>query len=76
MLSVWNDLSLALRDAFAVASVLANVHPDEVVRTRAEKAEQDASAVETEIGLNRALYDVLAQSTRPASTPTPDGFRS
>jgi thimet oligopeptidase len=59
-LSLWNDLNLALRQAFAVASVLSNVHPDVEVRSRGERAEQDASKLETEIGLDRALYDVLA----------------
>jgi thimet oligopeptidase len=60
VLDVWNDLSLALRNASALASVLANVHPDEAVRTAAEEAEQEASRLETEIGLDRSLYDVLA----------------
>ncbi|MEP7090378.1 MAG: M3 family metallopeptidase [Nocardioidaceae bacterium] len=58
-LQLWNDLNLALRGAFAVSSLLSNVHPDEVVRTRAEQAEQDASRLQTEIGLDRDLYDVL-----------------
>jgi thimet oligopeptidase len=59
-LDCWNDLTLALRNAGAVASLLSNVHPDEAVRTRAEQCEQDASALETEINLDRAVYDVLA----------------
>ena len=60
VLGTWNDLSLALRNASSLASVLANVHPDEVVRTTAEEVEQEASRLETEIGLDRELYDVLA----------------
>ena len=59
-MALWNDLNLALRNAFAVASLLSNVHPDEPVRTRAEQAEQDASRVQTETELDRDLYDVLA----------------
>ncbi len=59
VLGLWNDLTLALHDAFATSSLLANVHPEEAVRTRAERAEQDASALQTEIGLDRALCDVL-----------------
>jgi thimet oligopeptidase len=59
-MALWNDLNLALRNAFAVASLLSNVHPDEAVRTRAEQAEQDASRVQTETELDRDLYDVLA----------------
>lgn len=60
-ISLWNDLNLALRNAFALASLLSNVHPDEAVRTRAEQAEQDAAKLQTEIQLDRDLYDVLAE---------------
>jgi thimet oligopeptidase len=59
-LSLWNDLQLALRNAASVALLLANVHPDEPVRTRAEQAQQDASRLDTEIGLDREVYDALA----------------
>jgi thimet oligopeptidase len=59
-LALWNDLNLALRNAFAVASVLSNTHPDEAVRTRGEQVEQDGSRLLTEVELDRDLYDVLA----------------
>ncbi len=58
-MAVWNDLNLALHNAFASASLLSNVHPDESVRTRGEQAEQDAHKLLTEIGLDRELYDAL-----------------
>jgi thimet oligopeptidase len=58
-MTVWNDLNLALHNAFASASLLSNVHPDEAVRTRGERAEQDAHKLLTEIGLDRGLYDAL-----------------
>ncbi len=60
VLATWNDVNLALSNAFAAASLLSNVHPDEAVRTRGETAEQDAHKLLTEIGLDRELYDVLA----------------
>ncbi len=59
-MALWNDVNVAMSNAFAVAELMANVHPDESVRSRAEKAEQDAHKLLTEIGLDRALYDVLA----------------
>jgi thimet oligopeptidase len=59
-LSLWNDLHLALRNAGSVAQLLANVHPDEPVRTRAEQAQQEASRLETEIGLDRGVYEALS----------------
>ena len=58
-MALWNDLNLALHNAFAVASLMSNVHPDESVRSRAERAEQDAHKLLTEIGLDRDLYDAL-----------------
>jgi thimet oligopeptidase len=59
VLRTWDALQLALQSAFACASLLANVHPEESVRTRAEQAEQDAHRLQTEIGLDRRLYDRL-----------------
>ena len=53
-LALWNDLNLALHNAFASAGLFANVHPEEGVRTRAQR-------LLTEIGLDRELYDVLAR---------------
>jgi thimet oligopeptidase len=58
-LGLWNDVNLAMSNAFAVASLLSNVHPDEAVRSRGEKAEQDAHRLLTELGLDRDLFDVL-----------------
>ncbi|MGZ4494743.1 MAG: M3 family metallopeptidase [Nocardioides sp.] len=60
VLDLWNQISLGLANTFAVSSLLSNVHPDEGVRSRGEKAEQDAHKLLTEIGLDRELYDVLA----------------
>lgn len=59
-LALWNEVSLALANAFAVSSLMAQVHPDEAVRTQAEEAEQEAHRLLTEIGLDRELYDVLS----------------
>jgi len=59
-LGLWDGLGLALREALAVASLMSNVHPDEDVRSRAEQGEQDAARLETAIGQDRALYEVLA----------------
>jgi thimet oligopeptidase len=59
-LELWNDADIALRNAAAVVSVLAQVHPDEQVRTLAEDREQQVSRFDTDRGLDRALYDALA----------------
>jgi thimet oligopeptidase len=60
VLRSWNDANLALANVFTIAELLSNVHPDEEVRSRAEKAEQDAHKLETEISLDREAYDVLS----------------
>jgi thimet oligopeptidase len=59
-LRLWNDLQLALRNAGAAASLLANVHPVEAVRTRAEEAQQDAARLQTEIELDRDVFEAVA----------------
>jgi len=59
-MSTWNDLNIALQNAFAVASLMANVHPDEAVRNRSEQAEQDAHKLLTEIGLDRQVFEALS----------------
>lgn len=60
VLALWNDVGIAFANVFAVASLFANVHPDEDVRDRAEAAEADAHRLMTDVSLDRALYDVLA----------------
>jgi len=68
-LALWNDVNIALSNAFAAASLFANVHPEESVRSRGEKAEQDAQKLLTDIGLDRGLYDVLS-AVDPAELDT------
>jgi thimet oligopeptidase len=60
ILALLNDSDRALRNAMGLVSLLAEVHPDEAVRTLAEEANQRAVKAATERGLNRELYDVLA----------------
>jgi len=40
----WNDANLALANAFAVSSLMCQVHPAEAVRTRAEQGEHEDRA--------------------------------
>ncbi|HKE59412.1 MAG TPA: M3 family metallopeptidase, partial [Pyrinomonadaceae bacterium] len=55
------DEMLTYLDAVAnQASLIKEVHPDESVRTAAEKINQKAEAFNTEVSLNRAVYDALA----------------
>ncbi|PZS15985.1 MAG: peptidase M3 [Pseudonocardiales bacterium] len=58
-LELWNDADIALRNAGALAGLLAQVHPDEHVRTLAEDREQQVARFSTDRDLDRGLYDAL-----------------
>jgi thimet oligopeptidase len=60
VLEIWNDADICLHNASALVGTLAQVHPDEQVRTLAEEREQQVSRFDTDRGLDRELYEVLA----------------
>jgi thimet oligopeptidase len=59
-LQAWNDVEIALGSVSSPASLLAEVHPDEAVRERADLAGQEVQKLSTELGLDRELYEILA----------------
>lgn len=65
VLEVWDELSLGLGNVAAAASLLANVHPLEEVRTASEAAEVAVDKLVTELNQDRALFDVFAGLARP-----------
>ena len=60
LLRQWDEVSRALGNVAAVASLLANVHPVEAVRTTCEQAELEVDRYVTELRQDRALYEVFA----------------
>ncbi len=56
----WDEVSLALSNVGALASLLSNVHPVEAVRTASEQAEIEVDKLLTELKQDRALYEVFA----------------
>ena len=54
-----NDVQIAIDHVLPFSELMANVHPDKKVRTSAEKCQQEAMKLVTEIGLDRRLYDAL-----------------
>ncbi len=60
VLRCWDAVHLQLGNTAAMGSLLGNVHPEESVRTTAEKAEQDVSRMATELSLDRGLYELFA----------------
>lgn len=59
-LLVWNDLHVALANAFAVAGLLSQVHPDGELRERAEGYEQQLHELRTTLMLDPVVYAVLS----------------
>ncbi|GAA1952279.1 M3 family metallopeptidase [Nocardioides panacihumi] len=64
-LRIWDELSLELGNVAAAASLLANVHPLEDVRTACEAAEVEVDKLVTELNQDRALYDAFAGLAAP-----------
>jgi thimet oligopeptidase len=60
VLRQWDEVGRALSNIASVGSLLANVHPDEAVRTSCEQAEVEVDRLVTELRQDRALYDVFA----------------
>ena len=60
-LRIWDEVTLALHGTAGMASLLANVHPDQAVRTAAESAEVEAQKLSVELSQDAALYAVFAQ---------------
>jgi thimet oligopeptidase len=59
LLDRWNDVNLALGNAFAAAGLLQQVHPDEAIREQAENAETEAHRLLTDLSLDREIYDLM-----------------
>ena len=56
----WDEVTLRLGNVAAAASLLANTHPDEEVRTACERAEVEVDRLVTELRQDRRLHDVFA----------------
>lgn len=59
-LRAWDEIARSLSNVSSVASLFSEVHPLADVRTTCEKAVQEVQKLDTELGLDRELYDVLA----------------
>jgi thimet oligopeptidase len=59
-LRVFDDVQLELDAVGQQAQLIQSVHPDGAMRETAEKVSQKASALNTEVSLNRAVYDAIS----------------
>lgn len=60
VLAAWNDLHVELANAFAVVSLIAQVHPDKGIREHAEQIEVEANRFHTELMLDPEAFAALA----------------
>ena len=60
LLNRWNDASVAIGNVASVASLFSEVHPLETVRSRGESAMQEVQKLDTDLSLDRDLYEVFA----------------
>lgn len=58
-LRVWDEVGFRIHGTAGMASLLANVHPLEAVRTAAEAAEVEAQKLSTELAQDAALFAVF-----------------
>jgi thimet oligopeptidase len=59
LLERWNDINLALSNAFAAAALIQMVHPDGGIREQAETAQLEAQRLLTDLSLDREVYDLM-----------------
>ncbi len=68
LLDSWNEITIALGNAFAASSLIQQVHPDGAIREQAEAAQLEASKVETDLSLDREIYDLMVVDDAEART--------
>ena len=60
ILRLWNDATIAIRNAASVAGLLSSVHPSEAVIDRAEALEVEVQRYTTDLYLDPVVYAALA----------------
>lgn len=75
-LRVWDDVTLALHGTSGMASLLANVHPVEAVRTEAEAAESGVQKLSTALAQDADLYAVFAGLHMTGLDPLAERFHN
>jgi len=56
----WNDVTVAISNVASAASLFSEIHPVEAVRTRAEGAMQEVQKLDTDLSLDKDLYEIFA----------------
>ncbi len=69
VLALFNRMQTALSNAEAESSLWRSVHPDGAMRKAAEQCEQQVAALNTQLALDRQLYDVFASVKTEGTDP-------
>ena len=69
VLDLWNRTDTALGNVQNLVWSLAEIHPDNTVRSLSEKRAQEVTSYLTELGQDRELYDVFADLTAEGLEP-------
>ena len=72
ILQLWNDACIALANAFAVTSLLSQVHPDPDLINLAESIEVEARRFSSDLYLDRVVFEQLSSVRQD---PLDDGAR-
>jgi thimet oligopeptidase len=59
LLERWNHVQVAVGNALAASELMREVHPDGDVREQAERAQVEAATFQTDLSLDRELYDLM-----------------
>jgi thimet oligopeptidase len=59
LLQRWNHVQVAVGNALAASELMREVHPDGDVREQAERAQVEAATFQTDLSLDRELYDLM-----------------
>jgi thimet oligopeptidase len=65
-LQPFNSMLIAMDTAGGLSSLLFQVHPEASIREAAQKCQQELAAFETELYLDRRVYDAIASTNVPA----------
>ncbi len=66
VLDLWNEVTWALRSAGSASYVLSECHPDATVRDAGSERYLAATAYETELSLDRELYEIFTNASHAA----------
>jgi thimet oligopeptidase len=59
LLERWNRIQIAVSNAMAAGELFRGVHPDAAIREQAEQAQLAAAAFQTDLSLDREVYDLM-----------------